>query len=136
MNLRSLDLNLLVVFDALMRKRNVTHAAQDIGLSQPAFSNALSRLRDRLGDELFVRSPSGMRPTAWALELSGPIKAALGGIEEALDGASFNPETSRRSFTIATEDDADTAAAGASQKSRAGTVVTDDHCKHSFGRVS
>lgn len=104
MNLRSLDLNLLVVFDALMRKRNVTHAAQDIGLSQPAFSNALSRLRDRLGDELFVRSPSGMRPTAWALELSGPIKAALGGIEDALDGASFNPETSRRSFTIATED--------------------------------
>ena len=80
MNLRSLDLNLLVVFDALMRKRNVTHAAKDIGLSQPAFSNALSRLRERLGDELFVRSPSGMRPTAWALELSGPIKAALGGI--------------------------------------------------------
>ncbi len=104
MNLRSLDLNLLVVFDALMRKRNVTHAAQDIGLSQPAFSNALSRLRERLGDELFVRSPSGMRPTAWALELSGPIKAALSGIEDALDGASFNPETSRRSFTIATED--------------------------------
>ena len=103
MNLRSLDLNLLVVFDALMRKRNVTHAAQDIGLSQPAFSNALSRLRERLGDELFVRSPSGMRPTAWALELSGPIRA-LGGIEDALDGASFNPETSRRSFTIATED--------------------------------
>ena len=49
MNLRSLDLNLLVVFDALMRKRNVTHAAKDIGLSQPAFSNALSRLRERLG---------------------------------------------------------------------------------------
>jgi len=104
MNLRSLDLNLLVVFDALMRKRYVTHAAQDIGLSQPAFSNALSRLRERLGDELFVRSPSGMRPTAWALELSGPIKAALSGIEDALDGASFNSETSKRSFTVATED--------------------------------
>lgn len=104
MNLRSLDLNLLVVFEALMRKRNVTHAAKDIGLSQPAFSNALSRLRERLGDELFVRSPSGMRPTAWALELSGPIKAALSGIEDALDSASFNPETSQRSFTIATED--------------------------------
>lgn len=104
MNLRSLDLNLLVVFDALMRKRNVTYAAQDIGLSQPAFSNALSRLRERLGDELFVRSPSGMRPTAWALELSGPIKAALIAIEDALDSASFNPEISTRSFTIATQD--------------------------------
>ena len=104
MNLRSLDLNLLVVFDALMRKRNVTHAAKDIGLSQPAFSNALSRLRERLEDELFVRSPSGMRPTAWALELSGPIKTALSTIEDALNGASFSPETSTRSFTIAAQD--------------------------------
>lgn len=104
MNLRSLDLNLLVVFAALMRTRNVTHAAQDIGLSQPAFSNALSRLRERLGDELFVRSPSGMRPTAWALELIGPIKAALGAIEDALDSASFDPATSVRSFTIAAQD--------------------------------
>ncbi len=104
MNLRSLDLNLLVVFDALMRKRNVTHAAQSIGLSQPAFSNALTRLRERLGDELFVRGPNGMRPTPWALELNGPVSMALTEIENALEGAFFDPATSNRSFTIATED--------------------------------
>lgn len=104
MNLRALDLNLLVVFDALMRERNVTHAAQAIGLSQPAFSNALSRLRERLGDELFIRTPGGMRPTPWALELSGPVGAALGDIQDALDGASFDPATSKRAFTIASQD--------------------------------
>ncbi len=104
MNLRSLDLNLLVVFDALMRMRNVTHAAKEIGLSQPAFSNALARLRTRLNDELFVRTPGGMRPTAWALELSGPVSLALGEIGKALDGAAFDSTTSHRAFTIATED--------------------------------
>ncbi len=104
MNFRSLDLNLLVVFDALMRKRNVTHAANVIGLSQPAFSNALTRLRERLGDELFIRTPDGMRPTPWALELSGPISTALSAIENALDGASFDPTTAKRRFTIATPD--------------------------------
>ncbi|MDB2437869.1 LysR family transcriptional regulator [Hellea sp.] len=104
MNLRSLDLNLLVVFDALMRERHVTRAAQSIGLSQPAFSNALTRLRDRLKDELFIRSPDGMKPTAWALELSGPVSLALSEIETALDGAAFDPSTSTRAFTIATLD--------------------------------
>lgn len=104
MNLRSLDLNLLVVFDALMRFRNVTHAAKHIGLSQPAFSNALARLRVRLNDELFIRTPEGMRPTAWALELSGPVRMALGEIGKALDGAAFDSGTSNRAFTIATED--------------------------------
>lgn len=104
MNLRLIDLNLLVVFDALMRERHVTRAAQSIGLSQPAFSNALTRLRDRLGDELFIRAPDGMKPTAWALQLSGPISTALSEIENALDGASFDPATSVRAFTIATPD--------------------------------
>lgn len=104
MNLRSLDLNLLVVFDALMRERHVTRAAQSIGMSQPAFSNALTRLRDRLSDELFVRSSSGMKPTPWALELSGPISRALSDIENALEGATFDPATSKRIFTIAAPD--------------------------------
>lgn len=104
MNLRSLDLNLLVVFDALMRERHVTRAANVIGLSQPAFSNALTRLRERLGDELFIRTPEGMRPTAWALELTGPISTALTDIQRALDGATFDPPTSKRRFTIATPD--------------------------------
>lgn len=104
MNLRLIDLNLLVAFDVLMRERNVTRAAQVIGLSQPAFSNALSRLRARLGDELFIRTPEGMRPTPWALELSGPVSKALGDIENALDGAAFDPATSNRTFTIAALD--------------------------------
>lgn len=104
MNLRSLDLNLLVVFDALMRERHVTRAARAIGLSQPAFSNALARLRERLGDELFIRAPDRMKPTPWALELSGPVSTALSEIENALDGASFDPATSKRTFTIATLD--------------------------------
>lgn len=104
MNLRLLDLNLLVVFDALMRERHVTRAAHAIGLSQPAFSNALSRLRERLEDELFIRTPDGMKPTPWALELSGPISSALTEIENALDGATFDPATSKRAFTIATPD--------------------------------
>lgn len=104
MNLRRLDLNLLVVFDVLMRERNVTRAAQSIGLSQPAFSNALTRLRERLGDELFIRTSDGMKPTAWALELSGPVSKALSEIETALDGANFDPMTSKRVFTIATLD--------------------------------
>ncbi|MEP5768252.1 LysR family transcriptional regulator [Nisaea sp.] len=102
--MRSLDLNLLVAFDALMRERNVTRAARAIGLSQPAFSNALTRLRERLGDELFIRTPDGMRPTAWALELSGPITTALSDIQTALDGASFDPANATRLFTIAAPD--------------------------------
>lgn len=104
MNLRSLDLNLLVVFDALMRERHVTRAADAIGLSQPAFSNALTRLRERLGDELFIRTPNGMNPTPWALELSGPVSTALQDIKNALDGVSFDPATSKRRFSIATPD--------------------------------
>jgi len=104
MNLRSLDLNLLVVFDALMREQHVTRAANAIGLSQPAFSNALTRLRERLGDELFIRTPTGMKPTPWALELSGPVSTALQDIKNALDGVSFDPATSKRRFSVATPD--------------------------------
>ena len=61
--LAALDLNLLVVFDAIMRDRSVTRAGQRLGLSQPAMSHALTRLRHMLKDELFVRSPNGMVPT-------------------------------------------------------------------------
>lgn len=104
MNLRTLDLNLLVVFDALMRERHVTRAAAAIGLSQPAFSNALTRLRARLGDELFIRTPDGMKPTAWAIELSGPISAALHDIQTALNGAHFDPRTSAHRIAVATPD--------------------------------
>ncbi len=104
MNLRRLDLNLLVLFDALMSERNVTRAAQRIGLSQPAFSNALSRLRHYLKDELFTRGPEGMQPTPRALELAPSIHAALSSIEHALDPVSFDPATATRTFTIDTND--------------------------------
>jgi DNA-binding transcriptional LysR family regulator len=63
MNLGAIDLNLLIVFDAVMQERNVTRAGQKVGLSQPAMSHALNRLPYMLKDELFVRTPDGMVPT-------------------------------------------------------------------------
>lgn len=104
MNLRRLDLNLLVIFDALMTERNVTRAAQRVGLSQPAVSNALSRLRHYLKDELFVRSVDGMHPTPRALELAGDVHSALTAIEVALDPMDFDPATAVRTFTIDAND--------------------------------
>ena len=104
MNLRRIDLNLFLVFDALMRERNVTAAARAIGLSQSAFSNALARLRERLDDELFIRSPNGMRPTDRALELAAPIASALADIEQAIEGNDFDPLLSSRRIKIAAID--------------------------------
>jgi DNA-binding transcriptional LysR family regulator len=76
-NLRSVDLNLLVVFDTLMAERNVTRAAARNGLTQPAVSKALNRLRHLFDDPLFVRQDRAMEPTARALELAAPIHGAL-----------------------------------------------------------
>ncbi len=104
MNLRSLDLNLLVVFDAVMEARNTRRAGEKIGLSQPAVSNALSRLRGHLKDDLFVRGVGGLRPTERALELSGPIKQALNELEAAFDATPFSPDSAHRSFAIGTND--------------------------------
>lgn len=84
MDLRRLDLNLLVVFDALMSERHVSRAADRIALSQPAMSNALSRLRATLDDPILVRTSRGMEPTPRALELHGPIHAALTEIQHTL----------------------------------------------------
>lgn len=104
MNLRRLDLNLLVVLDALMTDRNVTRAAERVGLSQPAMSNALSRLRAFFKDDLFVRGPEGMRPTARAMDLAPSIHAALGTIDAALDPVAFDPATAQRAIRIDTND--------------------------------
>lgn len=104
MNLAGLDLNLLLVFDAVMTERNATRAGDKIGMSQPAISNALNRLRHVLKDELFLRGADGMRPTARALELAMPVRRALNEIEQALDPAVFAPATARRTFTIAATD--------------------------------
>ena len=75
--LAGLDLNLLRVFDAVARERHVTRAAERLNLSQPAVSNALARLRVALGDELFLRRPGGVEPTAMALNLAGPVAEAM-----------------------------------------------------------
>lgn len=104
MNLAGIDLNLLLVFDAVMSERHVTRAGNKIGMSQPAMSNALNRLRHHLKDELFVRGPDGMRPTLRALELAVPIRGALGSLEIALDPAVFDPATAIRTFSIGTND--------------------------------
>ena len=104
MNLAGIDLNLLVVFNAVMGERSVTRAGQKVGMSQPAVSNALNRLRYLMKDDLFVRGADGMRPTARALELEIPVRRALAELEEALDPVSFDPTTAERTFTVATND--------------------------------
>jgi len=82
-----LDLNLLLVFTALLRERSVTRAAQRLHLGQPAVSAALSRLRAFTGDELFVRTPGGMEPTAHALALAESLKPVLEGLETDVEEA-------------------------------------------------
>jgi DNA-binding transcriptional LysR family regulator len=102
MNWRMLDLNLLVVFDAVAQERNATRAAAKLNMTQPAISHALARLRSALRDELFVRTPDGMAPTPFAERLVGPVRAALDSLRTALDGAApFDPETAERGFTLA-----------------------------------
>jgi len=104
-NLRSVDLNLLVAFDALMAERNVTRAAERVGLTQPAMSKALNRLRGLFADPLFVRHDRAMEPTPRAVELSGPIRGALADISRTLAlTAEFDPATARATVTIATID--------------------------------
>jgi DNA-binding transcriptional LysR family regulator len=103
--LAQLDLNLVVALEALLAERNVTRAARRVGLSQPAMSNALARLRAALGDPLLVRARGRMVPTEIALEIGRTTHGALRQIERALGAqAPFDPATSRRTFTIAASD--------------------------------
>src|SRR3954468_20888551 len=105
MNLASIDLNLLVAFEALMEERHVTRAGQRIGLAQPSMSSTLTRLRALFGDDLFVRSASGMQPTAKALALARPIGEALGQIRGVLEpGSAFDPATTHRRLSVAVTD--------------------------------
>jgi DNA-binding transcriptional LysR family regulator len=101
--LGAIDLNLLVVFDAIMRDRSVTRAGQRLGLSQPAMSHALTRLRHMLKDELFVRSPNGMMPTPRAEELAAPIRMALDGLQQSLEPVQFDPSKATATFRIAVD---------------------------------
>lgn len=101
----SVDLNLLVALDALLTERNVTRAAARVGLTQPAMSHALARLRRLFDDPLFVRTRGGILPTSRAEQLQEPIRRALREIEGALHGGpTFDPKTAQATFTIATSD--------------------------------
>ena len=105
MELQDIDLNLLVVFNELLRQRRVSAVAVTLCISQPAISNALNRLRKLLGDELFLRTSKGMVPTPFAEALAEPIGYALGAIHDSLNVTSeFNPSSASRAFTIAMTD--------------------------------
>ncbi|OGA08234.1 MAG: LysR family transcriptional regulator [Betaproteobacteria bacterium RIFCSPLOWO2_02_FULL_65_20] len=105
MRLKDIDLNLLVVFQQLFKDRRVSAAAASLGLSQPAVSSALNRLRRMLGDELFVRTARGMLPTPYAKELEEQTADALRTIQHALNHkGDFEPLTSTRTFTISLAD--------------------------------
>jgi DNA-binding transcriptional LysR family regulator len=105
MDFHGIDLNLLVAFDALMSERNVTRAAVRVGVSQPAMSAALARLRTLLGDTLFHRSASGLLPTPRARDLAAPVAQALQQIAAAMVGQpAFEPGTSTVMFRIGLQD--------------------------------
>ena len=96
------DLNLLPIFVALMEERSVTRAAKRLGMTQPALSNALARLRTTMRDQLFVRARYGIEPTPIALELAPVIAEALARIDDAVLGQqNFDPATTERTMTIA-----------------------------------
>jgi DNA-binding transcriptional LysR family regulator len=105
MNLRSIDLNLLVIFDALMAERNITRAASRVGITPSAMSHALRRLRDTFNDELLERTARGMVPTQRAIEFWTSVRAALQHMQRAIDQQlEFDPRTSERSFTVRISD--------------------------------
>lgn len=105
MELREIDLNLLVIFHQLLNDQKVSTAAENLGLTQPAVSNALKRLRITLGDELFVRTSHGMQPTPYATQLAEPVSRAIGMLHKALNRSDdFDPSSSQRKFVIAMTD--------------------------------
>lgn len=105
LELKDLDLNLLVVFLQLMRDRRVTTTAEVLELSQPGVSSALKRLRRLLGDDLFCRTGSGLRPTPYAEELAEPLAEALAMIKQTVNQRStFDPLASSRRFVVAMTD--------------------------------
>jgi DNA-binding transcriptional LysR family regulator len=101
MHIKDIDLNLLRLFDAVCRTRNVSRAAELLDLTQPAASQGLSRLRALLHDPLFMRSPGGVQPTPKAQRLADPVRSALATLEQALgETAGFDPARATRTFQI------------------------------------
>ena len=103
-NFRTLDLNLLRLFDEVMAERSLTRAARNLSLTQPAVSNALRRLRQALGDELVVRSGQGMMPTPRAQALWPTVREALRQLQASLAPSSFEPLTASTTFVLAMAD--------------------------------
>lgn len=105
MNLSKKDLNLFVVFDVIYTEKNLTKAGQVLGITQPAVSNALSRLRDQFNDELFIRSSNGMIPTSVAENMIGDIRSALDLIRNSIsESETFSPKTAKATFRISIGD--------------------------------
>ena len=105
MNIADLDLNVLLVFDAMLQHQSVTRAGQALDLSQPAMSAALAKMRAQLGDPLFVRTGHGMRPTPRALQLAEPVKKILEMVRrDVLQQPAFDAATAQHAFTIITPD--------------------------------
>ncbi|MCW5609292.1 MAG: LysR family transcriptional regulator [Rubrivivax sp.] len=104
MNFRHLDLNLLRVFDAVMAEGSLTRAAGTLAMTQPAVSHALRRLRETVGDELFVRSAHGMKPTARAQALWPQVRSALSTLRQAIAPGSFDPAQDATQFRLAMAD--------------------------------
>jgi DNA-binding transcriptional LysR family regulator len=105
MNISNIDLNLLIYLDVLLREKNVTRAAGQLNISQPAMSNGLKRLRNLFNDPILVRTSDGMVPTEKARSLAPTIRRILLELEEALqDEESFNPANSARVFRVMASD--------------------------------
>jgi len=104
LNFRTLDLNLLRVFDEVMAERSLTRAARNLSLTQPAVSNALRRLRETLGDELVQRSGQGMAPTPRAMAIWPAVREALQQLQESLVPSEFEPGKANTTFVLAMAD--------------------------------
>jgi DNA-binding transcriptional LysR family regulator len=105
MELHEIDLNLLVVFNQLLVERRVSKVADNLGISQPAVSNSLAKLRKLFGDELFLRTPKGMEPTPFADQLAESVSYALAMIHSGVNQRSrFDPSSERGSFTVGMTD--------------------------------
>jgi DNA-binding transcriptional LysR family regulator len=104
MNFRTLDLNLLRIFDAVMSEGSLTRAAEVLAITQPAASHALKRLHEAVGESLLVRNAYGMTPTPKAEALWPQVRAALAGLQQALAPGEFDPQTQAVSFRLAMTD--------------------------------
>ncbi|WP_213881593.1 LysR family transcriptional regulator [Pseudomonas sp. dw_358] len=105
MNLSKVDLNLFIVFDAIYTEANLTRAGQIVGITQPAVSNALSRLRETFNDPLFVRTAQGMVPTPMAQNIIGPVRSALALLRVSVqESRTFNPLQAVKTFRISMTD--------------------------------